>query len=54
MLIQERAVDQFDMNAAVLDGLNRVGNLDQLAGARLLRLPLVGEDGSTPLGGIET
>jgi hypothetical protein len=32
LLRQKRRVDQFDVNAAVLNGFNRVGDLDQLAG----------------------
>src|ERR1700687_2711094 len=31
-VIEEGAIDQFDENASVLDGLGRVGDLDQLAG----------------------
>jgi hypothetical protein len=32
MLVQERPVDLLDVNAALLDGLDAVGDLDQLAG----------------------
>ena len=35
MLVQKRPVDQFDIDAAVLHRLDRIGDLDQLAGGFL-------------------